>query len=512
MNVICILADTLRRDHLGLYGNKTIQTPNFDRFAERSVVFDNSFMGSYPCMPARQDLMTGKLNFLQRGWSPMEYTEKDLISQLRNYDKKTMLITDHYHFWQAGAGNYHFSYHGTDFIRGQENDNYLTDPDAEIRWPADSSKLHQKWEQYARNTAYRKKEEDYFTAKVFGSAVSWIDRNKNLRDFFLMIDAFDPHEPFDPPEEYAQMYNPGYQGDSIIWPRYGDTSGLSEEELKQIHALYCGEITFLDKWFGKLLNKLEETGLMDNTMIIVTSDHGFLFGEHDWIGKHSKTLYNHIAHTPLIVYHPQAEPNRVQDLVQMADLYPTILEAMDVPVPNEAQAKSMLPAVMGKQRTAETRHETLTFGAFGCSMYLTDGKWMYVRRPQRSGPLYWYTRSHFQSWGFGQQIDLEDTLVRAELMNNGRIPVKVKQDWLHATHPGACPVDLDQCEIGEIAGSADDDFEVHQDELYDMETDYAQQNNLIDQLPEVAAQMRSRLKKKLIELQAPEEQFVRMGL
>jgi arylsulfatase A-like enzyme len=369
--------------------------------------------------------------------------------------------------------------------------------------------MNKNWEKYARNTAYRQEEDDYFTAQVFRSTISWLDRNKNLKDFFLMIDAFDPHEPFDPPEEYARLYNPDYTGDSVVWPKYGNTDGLSEAELAQIHALYCGEITFIDKWFGKMMDKLQETGLLDNTMVIVTSDHGFLFGEHDWIGKHSKTLYNHIAHTPLVIYHPDAKAKRVQDLVQMADLYPTILQAMDVPAPEEIEAKSILPAVVDQGVRQQPLRESLIYGVFGGSVYLTDGQWMYVRRPQKSGPLYWYTRSHFQSWQFGQKLDLADTRARAELLENGRIPVRIKQEWLNAANPGACPIDLDQCEI--TCGD-DAEFEVLQDELYSIVDDYEQQHNVIDRFPEVAERMRSYLRDKFDELHAPEEQYVRMGL
>jgi hypothetical protein len=273
--------------------------------------------------------------------------------------------------------------------------------------------------------------------------------------------------------------------------------------------LYCGEITFIDKWFGKMMDKLQETGLLDNTMVIVTSDHGFLFGEHDWIGKHSKTLYNHIAHTPLIVSHPEARAKRVQDLVQMADLYPTILQAMDVPVPDDIEAVSILPELLDRGVRPQPLREALIFGVFGGSVYVTDGQWMYVRRPQKSGPLYWYTRSHFQSWQFGQKLDLADTRARAELWDNGRIPVRVKQEWLNAANPGACPIDLEQCEV---ADGEDADFQLVADELYDMASDYEQQHNAIDRYPEVAERMRSCLREKLDELHAPEEQYVRLGL
>lgn len=92
MNVICLLSDTLRRDHMGAYGSDTVKTPNMDRLADQGVVFENSYMGSYPCMPARQDLLTGKYNFLWRGWSPLEATELDLITQLRQHGKRKSVV------------------------------------------------------------------------------------------------------------------------------------------------------------------------------------------------------------------------------------------------------------------------------------------------------------------------------------------------------------------------------------------------------------------------------------
>ncbi|HSH81457.1 MAG TPA: sulfatase [Herpetosiphonaceae bacterium] len=374
INVILIVLDTLRRDHLGCYGNTWIQTPNLDRLAEHSTVFERAYIGSYPCMPARQDLWTGRLNFLWRGWSPLEYDEDDLVTMLHAAGRPSMLITDHYHLWQYGSGNYHMAFAGVEFIRGQERDNWRTDPAVEIRWPAQPRKLNHMWERYARNTALRTSEEDYFPAQVFSRAAQWIEDNHTLKDFLLLIDCFDPHEPFDPPREYVELYDPGYAGEAPVWPRYGRpaTHGYSTEETNHCHALYCGEITLVDRWLGRFLATVEAKGLLSNTAVIVTSDHGFLFGEHDWIGKHSPTLYQPIVQTPLILYHPEQRHagGRSDALVQMLDLQPTILECLGVASAGVRHGRSLVPLITSGRdvRTAEVA----LFGVFGGAVYATD--------------------------------------------------------------------------------------------------------------------------------------------
>ncbi|TBL68480.1 sulfatase [Paenibacillus thalictri] len=505
MNVICLLTDTLRRDYVNAYGMERVDTPNLDRFSRQCHVFENSYMSSYPCMPARQDLWTGNFNFLWRGWSPLEYTEIDLAARLRRHQKQTFLVTDHYHLWQAGAGNYHFSFHGVEFIRGQENDNCITDPETEVRWPASKDKLNPNWEKYARNTQVMEEEEAYFTPKVFRAAIDCLTKNKKRDDMFLMIDLFDPHEPFDPPQSYIDRYDPGYEGESVIWPRYGAADKYSEQELKHMRALYSGEISLMDKWFGNMLDRLEQLGMMDNTMIVLTSDHGFLFGEHNWVGKHSQTLYNHICHTPLLVYHPQYTGKRQESLVQMADLYPTILEAMDVPVPEGIHGKSVLPFISGSSAQSD---EYRCFGVYGGSVYVTDGEWTYVRRPQQRGPLYWYTDSHFSSWGFGQKVEHEQSQERVSYFREGRFPYGIDAEHSNAANPRVTQAELQaRTEVTDIG-----DYVPLDDELFHNAVDYEQEHNVIDRYPEIKTLMLSRLKQFLINVKAPEEQLVRLGL
>ena len=458
-------------------------------------------------MPARQDLWTGRLNFLWRGWSPLEWAEDDLVSTLQRNGKPSMLITDHYHLWSYGSGNYHMSFSGMELIRGQERDNWRTDPNVPIRWPAQPSKLNHMWERYARNTAHRTNEEDYFPAQVFEHAAQWIENNHTLPDFFLLIDCFDPHEPFDPPPEYAELYDGGYIGEAVVWPRYGrpHTHGYSAEEVEHCHALYCGEITLVDRWFGRLMDTIEQKGLLANTAIIVTSDHGFLFGEHDWLGKHSPTLYQHIVHTPLILYHPhQRQPGgRAGDLVQMIDLQPTVLQCLNLEPSSPIHGRSLVPLVTG-EGDGQTRKITL-FGMFGGSVYATDGDWVFVKRAvPGNAPLNWYTYSHFNQWEFGQINDLHTTQQRLQQYHDGRFPAWGGGDTLN--HGGPRPLLLP---ANEQRSSLQ---ETVADELYHVVGDYEQTADVAAAYPDVVERFRAALAAYLQRINAPPEQFDRLDL
>ncbi|NOU93993.1 sulfatase-like hydrolase/transferase [Paenibacillus sp. LMG 31456] len=531
INVICILVDTLRRDHLGCYGNSSIETPNLDRFAEGSALFNNAYIGSYPCMPARQDLWTGQLNFLWRGWSPLEHDKSDMVTLLSDHDKTTMLITDHYHLWQYGSGNYHFSFNGMEIIRGQEMDNWITSPDIPITYPASEHKLNRNWPKYVRNTAHFRKEEDYFAAQVFQKSIDWVEQNKSLSDFFLMIDCFDPHEPFDPPPGYAEKYNPGYTGESVIWPKYGDADRMTPEELQQVHALYCGEVSFVDHWFGKFYDKLEQLELLDNTMVIVTSDHGFLFGEHNWLGKHARLLYQDIARTPLLIHHPGIKPGVVyEELVQMADLTPTIMQTMGVQVPSHMQGESLVPlwehdggcgteeTMSGLEGTEANIGSTtvglpssggirsrqeLIFGVFGGPVYCTDGEWLLVKKPlPGNSPLYWYTRSHYNNWDFGQQNLYADSEERLKQWDGERFPTQYEN-----AHPGHAAPRLIRDE-----GDRESSPLVAHDELYCIAWDHAQQHDVASERPDVLERLKQGMRNKIIQIAAPKEQLQRLGL
>ena len=169
-----------------------------------------------------------------------------------------------------------------DFVRGQESDNWRTgDPRLiedqlrqHVREPI-NWQLHAGLVNYLLNQRHRRSEDDYSCARVFRSACEWLNDNHTVGPFFLWIDSFDPHEPWDPPPGYADEYLPDYSGKDFITPgAASETGDPTEEELRRIKALYLGEVTFVDKCIGQLLSKIEDLKLRDDTLVVLLSDHG----------------------------------------------------------------------------------------------------------------------------------------------------------------------------------------------------------------------------------------------
>lgn len=359
MNIVLIVSDTFRRDHLGCYGNTWIRTPHLDKFTEESVVFDRAYTASFPTVPHRMDLVTGRYTFTYSSWRPLPTDEIVLAEVLREAGYVTMLIADTPHILKDG---YHFDrgFDGWLWIRGQENDRYVTDP-IEYRFPCNPEKLRspdRTVKQYLRNVSRRQSESDYFVAKTMIEAAKWLERNRKHEKFFLYVDTFDPHEPWDPPRWYVDLYDPGYTGEEIFYPAYGPCNYLSLEELRHVRSLYAAEATMVDRWIGFLLNRVKDLGLWNNTVVIFTTDHGFYLGEHNLIGKSIITpntqgmvpLYNEMVHIPLIIRIPGVKPHRCKNIVQPPDLMPTILEVAEAKIPDTVQGQSLIPLLKGEHK------------------------------------------------------------------------------------------------------------------------------------------------------------------
>lgn len=358
MNFIVIVSDTFRRDHLGCYGNPRVMTPNIDKLARGSTVFDNAYCASFPTVPHRTDLLTGRFTFTYRDWSPLPEDEVVLAQVLGEAGYVTMMVADTPHILKDG---YRFDrgFSAWRWIRGQENDRYATAP-KDVRLPCDPRKLRSPEgtvKQYLRNVSERRGEEDCFVARTMSEALDWLRRNRDQERFLLYVDTFDPHEPWDPPKRYVDLYDPPYHGEEVIYPAYGPRDYLTEAELLHMKALYAAEVTLVDTWVGKLLTGAEELGLLEDTAVIFTSDHGFYLGEHGFIGKsiiRGKTsqavpLYEELSRIPLMIRLPNEENGgkKVGAFVQPPDLMPTILQLAGVNVPSTIQGSSLVPLIKG---------------------------------------------------------------------------------------------------------------------------------------------------------------------
>lgn len=376
MNIIVIVADSLRVDHLGCYGS-SVKTPNIDRFAVDGSIFDQVYAENLPTLPCRTAWWTGRYLFTGRGWQHFEPSDYLLAEVLWDKGFTSALITDTYHMhkpvYNCGRG-----FDTVSFIRGQEYDPWIIDENIKV----DLSKFHRlrgnkndhlwkdRFTQYLRNVSWYKKEEDYCVARVIKEAMRWLEQitRKQKDNLFLWVDCFDPHEPWDPPSPYRKMYDADYQGQELIDPVPGPVEGyMTQEELKHTIALYAGEVTFVDKWIGILLDYIREIDLYDNTLIMFTSDHGEPFGEHGIIRKAQPWNYEELAHIPWLIHHPQGlgKGKRFSNFVQPPDLMPTILESLGIStklvLPYLAPVKHTFPQdiVISKSETTLTGRSLL---------------------------------------------------------------------------------------------------------------------------------------------------------
>src|SRR5579859_2195804 len=297
-NVIFIMNDTLRRDHVAAYGRPApwerpghagepfIATPNLDRLAGESAAFDRFYCGSYPTIPCRYDLFAGRYGFPTRGWQPLEPDDLVLSEIVRGRGFVPALIYD---TPMLGDDSYNYTrgFSSVLFQRGQHADRYNVDP-FDPPLPAAPYKLKNvaSTKLYLRNTAHRVYERDWMHGRTLSTTFDWLERNRSRENFLLWVDLWDPHEPFDAPAYDLERYSdPDFRGDAIIYPRYGRADYMSPAEQNHVRALYAALVTAVDRWLGCLLDKLETLRLDRNTLLVFLSDHGHLFGDHELQGK-----------------------------------------------------------------------------------------------------------------------------------------------------------------------------------------------------------------------------------
>ena len=390
LNMIVVVCDTLRRDYLGLYGSDWVRTPRLDEFGQQALTFDRAFIGSFPTMPMRQELMTGRHTFHTIGWAPIPQgtTTWQHVAKAAGYN--CAYVSDHMQQFCGKSMNYHQMFDHVEWIRGQLPDKYIDDPTLEVRVPCDPDKLRppaETIEMFMRNISSRETEEDCFAPQTMRTAARWIEQNHGEK-FLLYVDTFDVHEPFWPPQEYADMYDPGYEGDVVVYPRYDSTGYLTDAELQHVRSIYAGAITLMDKYVGLLLDKVRELGLWDNTAICFISDHGWYFGEHNYIGKHTVLdrakgwpFYNEVARVPLIMHLPGWAPGRNDLLVQPVDVMPSMLQAAGLAAPADINGVSCLDGLSSGQsaRPLAVVSPKLTEDE-GIRQYatITDGRWTLI--------------------------------------------------------------------------------------------------------------------------------------
>ena len=396
MKVIMVMFDSLNRHMLPPYGCDWTHAPNFQRLAERTLTFDTSYVCSMPCMPARRDLHTGRPNFLHRSWGPLEPFDDSTPRMLRDAGVSSHLLSDHYHYWEAGGATYHTQYSTWQFFRGQEGDPWIgqvADPPPVEGHASNASRSM--WHRQDRvNRQYMRREEDQPQTQTFKAGVEFIRRNHAEDNWFLQIETFDPHEPFFTQRQYQDLYPELFKNRSSVlfdWPTYGQ---VTEEQalVDQCRGHYASLLSMCDARLGDILDEMDRLELWDDTMLIVWTDHGFLLSEHDLWAKVQMPWYRELSNTPFFVWDPRCGQagQRRQSLVQPSiDLGPTLLDLFGV----EPTADMLGQSLRDVCASDSPVREAAIFGNHGGQVNVTDGRYVYMRAPTRpdNQPLYNYT-------------------------------------------------------------------------------------------------------------------------
>jgi len=365
VNIILIISDTYRWDNLFDRAAMPVRTPELDRFAERAVSMDNCWVSSFPTIPHRTDLTTGRYGWPWYPWqSRLQSSENHAPIILKEAGYVSQLLGDCPHLMKA---DFNFGFDGFHVLRGQEGDTYFLRmnhaieevmPHGKTRHsrhfqnrllPDISSWTNRRW--------YR--EADRFPPRTAGLAIEWLEENYQYDPFFLWVDFFDPHEPWDPPEYMVKRYDPDYAGTPMIHPNYGKASDYTPEELANLRAHYCAEAELVDRWVGRILQKIDDLQLWENSVVVFTTDHGMSLGDHNRTGKSNINenddrywpLYPDLAHIPFMVAAPGLEGGRAIDaFVQPPDILPTLMDLAGVSVapPAPFHGRSFAPMLRGE--------------------------------------------------------------------------------------------------------------------------------------------------------------------
>ncbi|XDZ64444.1 sulfatase [Alphaproteobacteria bacterium LSUCC0396] len=490
MRTVFVLFDSLNRLALECYGGMNV-TPNFARLARHGVTFDTHYVGSLPCMPARREINTGRHNFLHRSWGPLEPFDVSFVEKLQKNGTYTHLISDHYHYWSDGGATYHSRFSSWEFLRGQAWDPFSALVEPPVGMAARYHPMQQQRHQGMVNREFVNSETDYSLVKCFERAFHFLDNNRQSDNWFIQLECFDPHEPFMAPDRFKSLYPSDYDGPILDWPLYKRVDE-SPQEINELRANYAALLTMCDWYLGKLLDYFDEHDLWKDTSLIVTTDHGFLLGEHDWWAKSRMPFFEEVSHIPLIIYHPDFVDHageRRSALTQTIDLMPTFLEIHGCLLPETVQGVSLLPLLGGDQKIREAG----IFGRFAAATNITDGRYTYFRYPEdmENQNLWEYTLMPTHQKGLFADIEFEGATLVKPFAFLGNFPVM-------RLPAGRALVKGQGAQI-------EDTVTV----LYDLESDPDQQNPIND--PVTEERLIAEMIKIMQQTEAPPEAYARLG-
>ena len=452
LNLIVIVSDTFRHDNLACYGPKwleNLETPNLDRFAQNAVVFNDAYPEGMPTIVIRRTLYTGRrvipfyyfpqhANVQLPGWHALYNEDVTLSETLRASGYINTIISSLYHEFKPSQ-NFQRGFESWRWVRGLEWDSYGTSPHklldvsdlVSAEYLARFPGLHAQLSQYKANRNKWKRHGESVTQIVMQEGIRWLNENHGERPFYLHLESFNSHEPWDPPRRFLEKYMPNAQNPSFIEPPY-DTVPLSSEIKARFRANYAGAVTDVDYWVGKVLDTIEQLGLFENSVVVFMSDHGAMLGEHGQFLKGPDKLRGQVTHIPLMIRVPGGEGSgkKVDGFVQVPDVMPTLLHLLGLEPPARVTGADVWPLVTGETRSIRD-WVVQTYG--------------------------WVGAVRAKEWSYSEIWKPE-----------------AQQDQFHA-FPGA-------------------PLSIYKPQLYNLAKDPQEMNNVVEQYPDIARQMSARMK------------------
>jgi arylsulfatase A-like enzyme len=397
MNVLLLIVDSLRPDHVGAYGSPQIETPNVDALCARGVRFNRAFPEAMVTIPARRSIFTARRIFPFRnfvpneelgqspGWLPIDDTERTFTSELRRRGYWTAQVSDNPHLgftkafepfrksfdhWKSVVGQ-------SGFVRSPESIPLETVYD----WlpPALRDERYiPGMRKYLANSGGGVDEEESCAARVYKEARATLDQARLRQPFCLTVDCFDPHEPWSPPPKYVDMYrDPAYRGPNIGVTKYGVARNFSPAELRHLHAIYAAEVTMTDAWLGHFIERFYALGLDRNTVILLLSDHGYLLGERGYTGKVPSQLHPELAQVPFVIVHPddRAAGRTTAYFASTHDVGPTLLSMVGLERPSWMEGVDLSPVLDGR---TPTQRRDFHYGGMYNRFFIRTDDWVLI--------------------------------------------------------------------------------------------------------------------------------------
>jgi len=535
-NVIVIMLDSLQFNYVGAYGNDWIKTPNLDRFAKEGVLFENAYTEGLPTVPCRRAMHTGRYTLPYAGWVALSKEDTTIADLCWGRPIDTALIHDNPQYRLPKFG-YTRGFDKTWFLHGHESDHHFYEKDELIHLSVDqfhedeairkfekkNSKaevdalLHET-ECYLKHRQYWKHEEDQNVAHVMKEAVSYLEKIDRNKSFFLWVDSFDPHEPWDPPSVYDPdlpcPYDPDYKGKDQFLPIIADVNDIyTEAEMHHIRMLYAEKVTMCDRWVGHLLDNVRRLGLEDDTLVMIVSDHGEPMGNgehgHGIMRKCRPWPYEELVHVPYLMRGPGLpKGKRETSYVQSCDIAPTVTDWLGIGVHPEMQGKSLVPLMRGE---VDKVRDFAIAGYHKYSWSIITDDYSYIHWVKKDNDM---NVLETMDGMYGEQNEFVDHLDPDVLRAAG-----IDYDGLNASRSGEDGEEDDKgfknealekhrkeatldgedqwtCTPGSVAEVPETD------ELYCRKTDPFQLNNIIDKEPELAKKMFEDLRLFMTELRA----------